>query len=124
MNALTMLNAQTIPADYNAFIYSLEGRVKVGTDPKTETVDAHSTIILSKSDTQDHVEISTTATESAHFVLIAGRPNNEPIVQHGPFVMCSEEEIQQTFRDYQNGKHGFERAKSFASKIASQQRRR
>lgn len=37
------------------------------------------------------------------FLLIAGRPIKEPIVQHGPFVMNSQEEIDQAFRDYQNG---------------------
>jgi len=34
---------------------------------------------------------------------LAGRPLNEPIVQHGPFVMNTAEEIEQAIRDYQRG---------------------
>ena len=36
-------------------------------------------------------------------LLIAGRPIGEPIVQYGPFVMNTREEIEQAIRDYQSG---------------------
>jgi redox-sensitive bicupin YhaK (pirin superfamily) len=36
-------------------------------------------------------------------LFIAGRPIGEPIVQHGPFVMTTREEIMQCFNDYQRG---------------------
>jgi redox-sensitive bicupin YhaK (pirin superfamily) len=44
------------------------------------------------------------APEDARLILVAGKPLNEPIVQHGPFVMNTAEEIQQTLRDYREGK--------------------
>lgn len=37
-------------------------------------------------------------------LLLAGVPLGEKIVQHGPFVMATKEQIQQTFRDYQSGR--------------------
>ena len=39
----------------------------------------------------------------ANLLLLAGKPISEPIVQHGPFVMNSIDEIYQAIQDYQNG---------------------
>ena len=41
--------------------------------------------------------------QGARFLLIAGRPLNEPVVQYGPFVMNTRQEIEQAIRDYQTG---------------------
>uniref|UniRef100_A0A2K6KND8 Pirin n=1 Tax=Rhinopithecus bieti TaxID=61621 RepID=A0A2K6KND8_RHIBE len=54
-----------------------------------------------------------------HFVLIAGEPLREPVVQHGPFVMNTNEEISQAILDFRNAKNGFERAKTWKSKIGN-----
>ncbi len=42
-----------------------------------------------------------TSKESAHFILLQGKPIAEPVVQHGPFVMNTQEEIRATMKDYQ-----------------------
>ncbi len=34
-------------------------------------------------------------------LVLGGRPIGEPVVRHGPFVMNSDQEIMQTFYDYQ-----------------------
>lgn len=41
--------------------------------------------------------------EGARVLLIAGKPLREPIVQYGPFVMNSREEIEQALRDFRSG---------------------
>jgi len=43
------------------------------------------------------------ATEAARMLIIAGQPLRQPIVQYGPFVMNTNEEIRQTLEDYQSG---------------------
>jgi len=44
-----------------------------------------------------------TQTQSAQFLVLAALPLQEPVVQSGPFVMNTVEEIEQAFRDYRNG---------------------
>jgi redox-sensitive bicupin YhaK (pirin superfamily) len=36
-------------------------------------------------------------------ILVAGKPLKEPIAQYGPFVMNTQDEIEQTLRDYRDG---------------------
>lgn len=80
-------------------------------------MEAHHTVVLSQDPGQDHIELATGSDEPAHFVLIAGRPLKESVVQYGPFVMTSQEEIRSTFEDYQQGRNGFERAVGWHASI-------
>jgi quercetin 2,3-dioxygenase len=52
----------------------------------------------------DEIEIA--AADASNLLVLNGEPINEPIVQHGPFVMNSTDEIQQAFVDFRNGKFG------------------
>ena len=42
--------------------------------------------------------------EGVQFLLLAARPIAEPIVQYGPFVMNTREEIEQALADYRDGR--------------------
>ena len=50
--------------------------------------------------------IVTNGSAKSHFLLLQGKPINEPVVQYGPFVMNTNEEIQQTMMDYQRTQFG------------------
>lgn len=56
-----------------------------------------------KSDTE--VKLSS-GNEACEFLLLQGCPIREPVVQYGPFVMNTEQEIQQAFIDYRQNQFG------------------
>lgn len=87
-----------LPATHNAFIYVYRGQVSVG----DTQVDTRRMGILSNTPGADSVTI--TASNDARLILIAGKPLNEPIVQYGPFVMNTQEEIHQALDDFRNGR--------------------
>jgi redox-sensitive bicupin YhaK (pirin superfamily) len=45
-------------------------------------------------------------TEDTLVIVLSGEPLNEPVFQHGPFVMNSREELVEAFKDFQAGKMG------------------
>jgi len=89
-----------LPAGHNAFLYVYEGDVAVGDAAAAHNLPPHSAGILSDGDA---VTI-TAANAGARFILLAGKPLHEPVVQYGPFVMNTREEIEQAVRDYQAGR--------------------
>jgi len=103
---------QNVPSEFNGFAYILSGTAVFGTQGKL--FNAFHTLVFDKGDS---VEV-TTKDSSVRFVLVAGLPLNEPVVQHGPFVMNTPQQIQEAMMDYQNGRNGFEGAQSFESSIS------
>ena len=89
------LFTQSLPSGHNAFLYPYEGTVMIG----NSLLGAHQAGILSAG---DQVTVRSVG-GAAKFLLLAAQPLGEPVVQHGPFVMNSREEIEQAIRDYQNG---------------------
>ena len=87
--------AHPVPDDHNGFIYVFEGGIEIG----GRALATHSAGVLSGGK-QVHVSAGP---QGARFLLLAGKPLGEPVVQYGPFVMNTREEIEQAIRDYQNG---------------------
>ncbi|CAG8453520.1 1001_t:CDS:2 [Paraglomus occultum] len=105
---------QEIPKEYRGFIYVIKGSGYFGeTEYKGET--AH--VLFLDDNEGDHLNVEARE-DDLRFVLFAGKPLNERIVQHGPFVMNADEQIYQAIRDYNYCKNGFERAKNWRSSIA------
>ncbi len=79
-----------------AFAYLFEGSANIS----DSELNQHNFVVLGDG---DNVTI-TAGPEGARLILVSGLPINEPIVQYGPFVMSTEEEIKQAFNDYKQGK--------------------
>jgi redox-sensitive bicupin YhaK (pirin superfamily) len=82
--------------DYNAFVYPYEGSVTLGGDLRALAKGKAG--VLNRGDT-----IQVTAAEEARFLVLAAKPIGEPVVQYGPFVMNTSQEIEQAIRDFQSG---------------------
>jgi redox-sensitive bicupin YhaK (pirin superfamily) len=85
-----------IDAAKTAFLYVFEGEAEIaGT-----TLNIHNLAVLGPGDSLT-VRAETNGTR---FILVAGRPLHEPIVQYGPFVMSTRDEIEHALADYRNGR--------------------
>ncbi len=94
---------QAIPEGFRGFAYVLHGSGAFGENKKMGS--AHELMRFGEEGSELVVE---TEGEACRFVVIAGKPIGEPIVQYGPFVMNTQEEIQQAFMDYRFKRNGFE----------------
>ncbi len=90
---------QAVAKGHNAFVYTYEGSVSVGPEGAQKSLPTQGAGVLSPGD-----EVTLTAgAEGAKLILLAAKPLREPVVQYGPFVMNTREQIEQAIVDYQNG---------------------
>ncbi|OAI19796.1 hypothetical protein A1507_06445 [Methylomonas koyamae] len=92
---------QPLPAGHNAFFYVYGGEVEVA----GRIAGRGRMAVLSTNPRADGVALHALA--DSRVLLVAGAPLGEAIVQHGPFVMNSREQIEQAVYDYQHGRFGF-----------------
>jgi len=88
-----------IPSTHNAFIYIMDGKVQVTGDGE---VDNKYVAVFN----HDGEGFELEALDDTHLFIGTGEPLNEPVASHGPFVMNSQTELMEAFRDYQLGKMG------------------
>jgi len=79
----------------NYFLYVYEGEVVV-----------NSSLITKRQGICFEENIQITAKTPSQFLILGGKPIDEPIVQFGPFVMNTQQEIEQAIADYQSGALG------------------
>jgi redox-sensitive bicupin YhaK (pirin superfamily) len=86
------------PPDHNTLLYVYEGDAVVGDDARALPFRAAGLLTPGS-------EVSIKAgAQGARLLLLSGKPIGEPVVQYGPFVMNTREEIEQAIADYQQGK--------------------
>ncbi|MBC3930775.1 pirin family protein [Undibacterium curvum] len=88
---------QALPATMNAFVVVYEGALQV----QGTRVAAGQMAILNNAPESDGVQFQ--AVGATRAILVAGQPLHEAIVQYGPFVMNSQQEIMQAIDDYRRG---------------------
>lgn len=99
---------QPIPESWNAFVYVLEGEGIFGNSRSS----AHHILLLGPG---DGLEAWNKSSKPIRFIVVGGEPLGEPVVQYGPFVMNTQQEIDQTIEDYENYTNGFEKARHWRS---------
>ncbi len=90
-----------IPANHNAFVFVYRGSANI----EGKQVPVKNMAILKNDPNADGI-ILEAGSEDTKVILVTGRPLNEPIVQYGPFVMNSQQEIIQAVTDFQEGRFG------------------
>jgi quercetin 2,3-dioxygenase len=104
---ITMLDARldsgaqlpvTLPASFNALAVVARGKVRAG-----GTSAAAGELVLFANDGE---RLELVAEEPSHVIVLAGEPLGEPIVQYGPFVMNSVDEIRKAIIDVETGRFG------------------
>jgi redox-sensitive bicupin YhaK (pirin superfamily) len=86
------------PADHNVFAYVYKGALDIG-EGQGSTVRRGEIALLTTGPS-----VSVKCDESTRFILVGGRPLNEPIARYGPFVMNTPDEIRQAIMDFQAGR--------------------
>jgi quercetin 2,3-dioxygenase len=104
---ITMLDAElapgtrfnvSLPRSYNAVAVVARGRVRAG------AVSAVTGELVLFANDASGLEI--VAEEDSHVILLSGEPLGEPVVQYGPFVMNTVEEIERAIYDVNSGRFG------------------
>lgn len=92
-----------LPAQNTSFIYLFEGSGQFN----GQDVGLHSLIAAgTDGGTFDFVA----GKKGARFIVVSGKPLHEPVVQHGPFVMNTREQIDQALKDFQSSQFVRDRA--------------
>jgi hypothetical protein len=84
---------------WSAGLFVIDGRIQVN---GVESADREELVVFERAG--DAVSIEALA--DTRLFVMAGRPIDEPIAGHGPFVMNTQQEIRQAFVDFQTGRLG------------------
>ncbi len=88
-----------VPGGHNAFVYPYEGSLGVGAAGERQPLATQSLGVLAHG---ERIEAAA-GSDGARFLLLAGKPLREPVAQRGPFVMNTQQEIEQAIADYNSG---------------------
>lgn len=88
-----------VPAGHTALLFILNGKIKTADDHLLKNAEMG---VFER----DGDQLIFNVIEDSKVLFLGGQPLNEPIVGYGPFVMNTQQEIQQAFIDFQAGRMG------------------
>jgi len=90
-----------IPVDpaFNAFSYVIDGQVEL---EGQQQLKSQQIALFERGG--DHVRFY--SEKGCELLLLGGQPLNETVYSYGPFVMNNQEQIEQCFRNYREGRMG------------------
>jgi quercetin 2,3-dioxygenase len=92
---------QALDPAHTAFAYAFEGSARFSVDGKREAIaiDHPKLLVFGAGDS---IDVMTTESP-VRFLLVSGKPLEEPVARYGPFVMNTKQEIEQALVDLQRG---------------------
>jgi redox-sensitive bicupin YhaK (pirin superfamily) len=109
--------SQALPQGWNAFAYTLAGKTIFGSNDSTQTVNEFHNVVFEQAGDLVEASVPDNADSEARFIIVAGQPLDQKVVQYGPFVLNSQEEVYQAMLDYQTASNGFEKSRNWQSEI-------
>ena len=88
-----------IPENFNCMLYLIKGSLNI---KGYGLVEAEQLIVFGESG--DAIEIS--LKKDSQFLILSGKPLDQKVTQHGPYVMNTQTEVLEAMRDYKMGKMG------------------
>jgi redox-sensitive bicupin YhaK (pirin superfamily) len=108
---------QVLPVGWNAFIYTLDGTTYVGSGDKTQKIEPYHNVVFQPQGDYVEASVADNAEKPSRFILVAGQPLDQKVVQYGPFVCTSQDEVYQAMVDFQTAQNGFEKSRGWESEI-------
>jgi redox-sensitive bicupin YhaK (pirin superfamily) len=95
-----------VPTAHNGFVVMLEGMALFGPDRVRGAADQVLWMDFPDAGTSGTSTLAIVAETPTRVLVVSGEPIREPVVAYGPFVMNTEAEILQAYRDFHSGKFG------------------
>ncbi|GFF38772.1 pirin [Aspergillus udagawae] len=109
--------SQALPKGWNAFAYTFAGTTIFGSNDATRVAKEFHNVVFDQAGDYVEASVPDNAESESRFILVAGQPLDQKVVQYGPFVLTSQEEVYQAMLDYQTASNGFERVRGWESEI-------
>ncbi len=88
-----------IPSDYNCTLYLIKGSLTI---KGFGLVEAEQLIVFGLNGNAIDLSLK----QDSQFLILSGKPLDEKVTQHGPYVMNTQTEVLEAMRDYKMGKMG------------------